>query len=212
MTIFSRGIKIERPIIILGMARSGTSIVSSILKEHGIWCGTVRKDRPSNYPTGQHENLRVKRELITRYGRVEDIRKPVRYDQDWINIATDILRKDKYPGGRWFVKHSALYGRLWKDFNPYYICIHRDSEDILNSIERKAGKTIDREFWREIINEHIYEMSDIYRETNAPIVRSANLIEGDYYYLKHAFLYCNLIIDYDKVKKIIQPNIWGVTV
>lgn len=215
MTISSRGINIERPVIILGMTRSGTSIVSSIFREHGLWCGTVQRGRLSGYPTGQHENLRVKKELIQRYGRVEDIGEPVEYDSTWINFATEMLYIDGYKGGPWFVKHSAFYGRVWEDFNPYYILVYREIDTIFNSMQRKAQREFSHKetiFWMNIIQLHISEMINIQREFKGAAITSELLIKGEYRQLKRAFLYCNQTLDYDKVKKIIQPDIWGVTV
>ena len=203
----------QRPVIILGMARSGTSIVSSIFRSHGFWCGNTRSDRPSNYPTGQHENLAIKRMLISRYGRADEIMIPVDRDEHWEKVAKGILKKEGYHGGSWFVKHSALYGRIWEGFDPFWVCIRRDIDAILDSIRRKnPNEPRDDLFWKTLIGNHNNAMDEILSDFGGWNIDSDRLICSDYTELMNVFQDVGCMLDHQKVKDIIQPNIWGVTV
>lgn len=204
----------QRPVIILGMARSGTSLVSSIFRAHGFWSGITRSDRPSNYPTGQHENLAVKRMLINRYGRADERMISVPYDENWERIARKILKREGYSGGPWFVKHSALYGKLWIDFNPHWVCIRRDADAIVDSIRRKSRiyDRKDNNFLLDLIANHNNVMDSILEEYGGTNIQSEKLISGDYIELMAAFQDVGCMLDHEKVKSIIQPDIWGVTV
>lgn len=209
-----RPVIIQRPVIILGMARSGTSLVSSIFYAHGFWSGYTPKVHPGNYPTGQHENQAIKRLLIKRYGRADKIMTSVDYDQSWENVAKGVLEKEGYKGGRWFMKHSALYAKIWVDFNPFWICIRRDKDAILDSIRRKSRiyDNKDDSFLFELIDNHNNIMNEILETYGGFDINSEKIINGDHFELLLAFQGVGCILDYEIVKKIVKPEIWGVTV
>ena len=82
-------------------------------------------------------------------------------------------------------------------------------------MQRKAGRKFSNKetiLWSSIIQLHISEMISIRKDFNGSVIYSDSLIKGDYSYLEKAFLYCNLILDHLKVKKVIRSDIWGVTV
>ena len=118
----NKEIKIETPIVIVGMEGSGTSLIAGLFYYHGMWMGPIVPGDIRN-PLGYFEN----RVLIKSLRNVKKTAKAKKA------ITRNILQMG-YKGGVWGAKHSALLKwELWKDFNPHWILCRRPFEDIKNS-------------------------------------------------------------------------------
>ena len=139
----------------------------------------------------------------------------VDYDPLWKHIVEGILLKDGYNGGKWFVKHSALYGKIWKDFNPFWVLVRRSEDAILDSIRRKnPNDNKPDHFWRILIQNHNNIMDEIMEDhpSDSYNINSDLLIENSYIDLTFLFEGIGHTLDHEITSKIIQPEIWGVTV
>ena len=110
-------------IIILGLPRSGSSMVSGIFEAHGVWTGTCRGPDRCN-EKGYFENIRFKAYMKKYPPNVEAIDR--------------IMHKDGYTGGPWLWKVLSKENGEFDIFKPKYICCKRPAKDIFMSM-RASG-------------------------------------------------------------------------
>ena len=199
------------PIIIVGMARSGTSMVAGVFKAHGLWGGTSLRAPTTKYPKGFNEHQKIKGLLLKNFGRADIHNKPFDFRPDWAKQVYSVLRGERYDEERWFVKHSALYARAWEEFRPLWILVRRSEKGILASLERR-GQMIERskDWWKEHIRQHVDEMDRLELEAGGVSIFADELIKGIFWSAERALLHCGLDYDRDKVKEVIRPEVWGL--
>ena len=106
-------------IIILGLPRSGSSMVAGIFALHGVWVGTCKLADTHN-PKGYFENIFFREYMQKNYPTVEAIEK--------------IMVSDGYKGGPWLWKVLSLNQGEFDQFDPAYICCRRPSQQIFDSM------------------------------------------------------------------------------
>lgn len=128
------------PIVVLGAARSGTSMVAGLFAAHGVWTGECRQ--PDRYnERGYFENLNLKGVLIRRWGHLKRDLKLPDPQEGFREDVEAILEAEGYDGGPWLMKHGALYWPAWHEFDPTFVCVYRNPEATLASGRR--GNFID---------------------------------------------------------------------
>ncbi len=144
--------KIKKSVIVLGMHRSGTSMISGILNILGIDMGKNLMDSHWSNPLGHFENLefvKLNDEILKAAGG------------SWDNPPSEdaiLAQKEKFS---LYIKRlieneaSGIWG--WKDprtvltielflpylKNPYFIICHRNPKNISASLKQRDGKDID---------------------------------------------------------------------
>ena len=141
-------------ICIIGMHRSGTSIITGLLHAHGLRIGSkdcLLGPHESN-PTGHFEHkgfLEINEALLARLGGAWD--KPVRLPRDWVANAhfADLAKKasslvaglaSSSPWG-WKEPRTTLLLPFWQTFVPdlrYVVCI-RNPVEVAQSLARRNG-------------------------------------------------------------------------
>lgn len=120
------------PIVVLGAARSGTSMVAGLFHEHGVWVGDCRE--PDEYnERGYFENLALKRVLIDRWGHLKRDMAVADRQEGFREQVEAILEEEGYVEGPWLMKHGALYWPAWHEFDPTLVCVYRNPTSILES-------------------------------------------------------------------------------
>lgn len=151
----------DTPIIVLTMARSRSSLVCHILYKHGVWTGKSKP--PDEYnPVPYHENNLIHRVIKRNLAKVYDTLKVAEID-NFHSICQEILDGQDYKTP-WLIKVDAFNWKLFEGFNPIYIKLYRNPDDILKSIKRtpfmsRHGYTDQR--WMEIIKAHQEEMDKL---------------------------------------------------
>lgn len=195
-----------RPIVIIGMPRSGTSMTAGIFAKHGVWVGETRQGDAHN-PKGYFENLAVKR-LIYRCAGMKRLTahnhlvEPV---DGWADGIRDILAREGYRGGPWLVKHGAMAWRLWHEFEPNWVCVRRRNsvESARRMVRPGNGLTL-----REIVDFHRRQM-DIVRDRHGGVdVFTDDVVQGDYSSLERAFAHCGLTFDPAIADTFVEPRYW----
>lgn len=183
-------------IIVTGLPRSGTSIIAGLLHLHGVWGGKYRAANYNN-PRGYFENKRISALLK----RAESIR-----HYAFKKEIQTILKKEKYPDGPWFVKYGIEYGwKMWKRFNPSWILVRRNWEDIKRSQEKVFGETYAHDqFIR------AYSTMDLLRDRYGGVdIFVDRIVNGDYMSLRR-FLKYNFGITFndDVANQFIDRTLW----
>lgn len=189
------------PIVILGMPRSGSSMISGIFAQHGCWVGRCREGDSMN-PKGYFENLDVKDWMIRNHGRLAQTVRMASPGEGFMAYMRLLL--GSYDGP-WVVKHSAMYFRAWHEFKPRFVCIRRSKKGILES-NRECGYlgTKDEAAMIDIIDAHNYAM-DLSGGVN---VYTDSVVAGDYESLYVAFERCGLEFDPQIAHDFVEPEFW----
>lgn len=143
------------------MARSRSSLVCHILYRHGVWTGKSKP--PDDYnPIPYHENSDIHRIIKRNVEKVYDTLEVAKID-NFKEICLQVLQKQNYQTP-WLIKVDAFNWKLFEDFNPIYLKLYRNPDDILKSIQRtpfmrRHGYSAAR--WREIIQGHQDEMDKV---------------------------------------------------
>ncbi|WP_139189271.1 hypothetical protein [Thalassobaculum litoreum] len=195
-----------RPIIVLTMGRSGSSMVAGCLALHGMWTGECRPADRHN-PRGYFENLRINGALGDLYpGSIYRDLKPAPADQGWPSFVEAVKAQEGYVGGPWLVKTNAFAWPLWTPFDPVFVFVRRNIDAISASAKRhdpKAPNSPAR--WREIAQAHQVEMDGVRAAYGGFDIDSRRLADGDHDQLSAALEAVGLETDHDAVAAFTNP-------
>lgn len=160
--------QLERPILITGCARSGTSLTAGIINLCGAFGGKMYG--PTRYNRkGYFENSYIRREIQKNY--MKDIAADPRGQHPFPGKRMDIplgfgytvkeaIKADGYHHGRWFYKDATicLNWPVWhKAFpNAQWLIVRRPDEDIIDSCMRTPfmNSYHTREQWQQWVLHH----------------------------------------------------------
>jgi len=175
-------------IVILGLPRSGSSMVAGIFALHGVWVGTCKLADTHN-PKGYFENIFFREYMKNHYPTVESVR--------------DIMIDDGYKGGPWLWKVLSLNQGEFDQFNPIYICCKRPSQQIFASM--RSSKVFG------------HSMSDValknFIETRQEClegheVKTDELAQGDFSQIQAALFAANLVPDTKMIADFVDAELW----
>lgn len=190
------------PIVVLGAARSGTSMVAGLFARHGAWTGRCRE--PDEYnERGYFENLDLKRVLIDRWGHLKRQMEVGRPQDGFREEVLEILRDSGYDGGPWCMKHGALYWRAWHEFDPTFVCVYRNPRSVLESGDH--GNFIRG---RETVALAQGTMEEVVQCEGGTRADSERLIEGHYTQIREAFAAAGMEFDEDVADEWVEPSLW----
>jgi len=179
---------LPEPIIIIAIPRSGSSMVSGIFANHGVFFGKGREADKYN-PKGYFEN-----KVISNL-----IKNKVTFDQ---HIIKNILCNEGYKEGPWAVKHAPGGFKYWEDFNPTVICCKRPLKPNYRSYKKFFNiNFVDfRKFYKQKM-EYMEKIGSCWIETD-------KLVKGDYTQIKKAFSKCDLKFVPEIADKFIDKGLW----
>jgi hypothetical protein len=208
--------KLNSPIFITGVERSGSSIVARIVNHCGAFTGSV---------TEMFENIQIKKLLDSYYELLgvdkrgqwplPDAKKLI-IPTNWKQKVEDVLTEEQYGGfTSWMFKGSRLC-QTWPVWhyaypNAKWIIVRRRTPDIIESCLKtgymKAYK--DSEGWLDWIHFHekiFVEM--IEAGVNCKQVWPERMVIGDYQQVHEMIDWVGLEWDLELVK-IIEPLMWN---
>ena len=220
---------IPEPIVIVGVPRSGTSLVAGLFAKHGVWTGKCRPADEHN-PTGYFEsvafnkiwskihynqnkklNSKMKGRL-TRKPRSEDESAVdevlAKFEVGFKEKMLDAIKQEGYKGGHWLVKHDIIFHPAWGEFKPNWIAVRRDETAIMNSFRRVYRSE------RRILNNSSAWISPCARylekfiiDYDASAIWYEHLMNGDFSELGAAMQRCGLKMDERLVRAFIDPSL-----
>lgn len=185
---------IDRPILITGCARSGTSMVAGIVHLCGAWKGETTGASRHN-AKGQFENREIRDGITKPYLRrikadhmgqkpLPDTNNLMPYDLK--SPVLDIIRRQGYDGSTWMYKGAklCLVWPLWHQAFPdaRWIIVRRPDKDIITSCLRtifmRAYK--DRRGWQTWVDEHKKRFDDMqFAGLDVYEIWSNEIVKGD---------------------------------
>jgi hypothetical protein len=192
----------DRPIIIISLPRSGSSMTAGIFANHGVWTGPCRGGTKEN-PKGHFESTPLKKEIIATVGPVVHEGRLAERIEDWPRRVSRILKANGYKGGPWLFKGSAMYYPLWVDMNPHWVCVRRN----IDAIKASGKKTGYLKHGRSI-PAHVEAMDYVRDHLGGVDVFTDDVIRGDYSSLERAFDHAGIEMDRAIVDDFVDPGLW----
>ena len=164
--------KFDSPIFVLGLPRSGTSMVAGSLAACGVWTGTTIAPNDAN-PKGFFEHAVVREQVIkpmlSSMGcdplGVRVLPTESMLNQKVPNLQSrikKIVRDDGYKGpNKWLYKDAKLT-LLWPIFanafpNARWVIVRREQEQFIDSCLRTSfmkQHSMEREYWAALFEEY----------------------------------------------------------
>ena len=216
----------DRPILVLGLPRSGTSIIAGALQACGAWLGHTVPAGRSN-PKGFFENVFLR----------EQVNKPILQQLDcdplgvhklpvldslptidWVEekVRTN-LTTEGYPGTiPWVFKDPklSLIWPIWRHAFPQarWIIVRRDVEDVVRSCLRThfmVHHSTDPAFWRTFADAYLERLAELqqsevwYRE-----IWPRDVVAGDRQALRGLVEDLEMSWNERAVRRLVKPRFW----
>jgi hypothetical protein len=215
----------DKPILVTGCARSGTSLTAGILEICGAYggkiCGATKYNKK-----GQFENTEIRNNIVKPYLKknnwdplCQDPLPPRHLDPvpDWKEKILGVVRKHGYKGDcPWYYKGAkmCLMWQLWHDAFPKatWIIVRRNAQEIANSCIKTAFMRRRKTFesWIEWVNIHEQRFDDMEKAgLFAFNVYPSELINDQLDNMEKIVTYLGLTWNEEKVKEFIEPKLWN---
>lgn len=157
-------------VVVLGMHRSGTSMIAGALNSLGVFMGSKMLGKSRANPLGHFEDLEFLylNEAILKSISCSWDRPPEKYNElnkvnvKLINKIKNLIKKreSRFDVWGWKDPRTSVLFPLYKPYleNPYLIICARDSEDIAKSLNKRngfsieKGKNITKSYWGKILD------------------------------------------------------------
>lgn len=215
------------PIFILGLPRSGTSMIAGSIGICGAWTGsTVPGGRPAN-PKGFFEHV-VIRDQVTKPILVHlgcdplGVRElpPVVLQAEIPRLADairGILEEDGYKHDMPWLYKDAKLTLIWSIYkkafpDAIWLVVRRDIEGFINSCLRTDfmnQHSQDRDFWAKFADEYLLRI-DALKASGARVleISSPDIIGGEFGGLKELVSRLGLTYREKELKDFISPTYW----
>ena len=227
---------LDKPILITGCARSGTSMTAGIVDMCGAYGGLINLNKTRNNPTGMRENIQIVNSVVKPY--LKSIGADPMCQKNLPDIAvvksslsdelvdkirhrvTNIIVSQGYDKkSLWYNKcpKMALIWPLWNAMFPdaTWIIVRRDVEDIVRSCLRTSFMRAytNKSGWILWAGEHekrFEEMIDA--KLKVYEIWPQRMINGDFKEIQNVINAIGLNWDSsmeDKVRAFVEPKLWG---
>ena len=217
----------ERPIFILGLPRSGTSMIAGALKISGAWTGTTVPGGGTANPKGFFEHIVLREHIIKRVlsetgcdplGVIKLPPPNLRFETPNLGkVISEIIRLDGYRFDRpWLykdVKLTLLWPLFFRAFpSATWVIVRREPRDIINSCLRTSfmkQHSTDIKYWENFINEYLLRIS-LLKESGARFleVQSEDVIAGKLDNMQNMISQLGLVFNKSALVDFISPDFW----
>ena len=216
---------IDRPILITGCARSGTSMVAGIINICGAFGGKMYGGSKYNRK-GYFENMYIRREIQKEYmksiGADPQGQYPLpdtndmRVFEHFGGAIKETIQKEGYKRGLWFYKDATicLNWPVWHYAfpNAQWIIVRRPDEDIVESCMNTSfmSKYSDRDGWHGWVDHHKQCFSEMIRSgLSVKEVWTNDIVEHkDFHWVGRVITDLGLEWDEQKVKNFVDQKLW----
>jgi len=184
-----------RPIIVIGTARSGTSVVSGLIHLHGVWIGKCRPADQRN-PKGFFENISINR-IIRAKGWDKKANK-----HEFRRLIQKVLRQQKYKEGQpWIVKHGVIpRWDLWNVFNPYWVIVKRKLTCV--AFSQLSSHVVEN------IEKDMVILAELQQQREHLVIWPQKLIDRDYTQMEQILEIIGITFNPQIAEQFIDPVLW----
>ncbi|MGA9666807.1 MAG: sulfotransferase [Gallionella sp.] len=217
----------NNPIFVLGLPRSGTSMIAGSLGICGAWTGTTVPGGGTANPKGFFEHAMVRehvtKKILTDLGCDPlGVKKlpPVDLQIEIAGLAgviREIIERDGYQHDKpWLLKDSKLtllwhtYKRAFPDAT--WVIVQRDQEGFINSCLRTdfmSQHSRNRGFWKTFAKEYRDRIKAL-KKSGAKVleISSQDVINGKFEHLKKTVSILGLTYKEEELRQFISPTYW----
>jgi len=177
--------------MIVGISRSGTSLIAGIFCLHGVFFGQCR-EADNNNPKGYFENKKISN--IKRQTKSQHV-----FKREEIH---NILVEEGYLGGLWGVKFLPDSINMWDNFNPTFICCRREIEQNYKSYSRFFNAS------KPNFTSYYHKMHKAMDKVSDFDIKTKDVVNGDYSSLKKAINSIGLVFDKELTNNFIEKDYW----
>lgn len=216
----------DRPIFVVGLPRSGTSLIAGCFQACGAWTGTTIAGTEAN-PKGFYEHSRI------REGVVKRILLQLQCDplgvrmlpQKNLNIQIPGLKKiikqiiedDGYNHSRPWLYKDAKLTLLWPVFAQHFpdaswVIVRRNEQDIIDSFLRTSfmkQHSQSTEFWKRFAAEYLQRIS-LLMDSGATCheIWPDAMLQGDFNRFRELLNAQQLSFNKRALREFISPEYW----
>lgn len=218
---------LNSPIFVLGLPRSGTSMVAGALSLCGAWTGTtVPGGGPiNNKGFFEHQIIRdqITKQILTRLDcdplGVSKIPSPnITGDiPELKNFIHTIITDDGYKNDRPWLYKDAKLTLIWPFYknafpDAKWVIVNRDEESFIDSCLRTsfmAGHSTDRNFWKNFSQDYLLRLENL-RKSDAKVleISAPEMIQGHFEAFKSLLSQLSLAYNEEKLLEFIAPSSW----
>lgn len=227
----------DKPILITGAARSGTSMVAGITHLCGAWKGDTVGPSTANQK-GMFENQAIRQNIIKPLFAKLDCDKlaqfPLPKTKDIIipynfreQVLNEIRSQGWTPDQPWMYKCAkmSLIWPVWAYAFPdsKWIIVRRKKDDIVDSCvkttfmraftfpenQREVGAENEKEGWKWWVESHIQKFAELMEAgMNCKVIWPERLIKWDYSEMQEIIDWLGLTWNMEAVSDFIEPKLW----
>jgi len=218
----------DTPVLVTGLPRSGTSMVTGLLGLCGLWLGHTVPGGEENV-RGFFENIilreRVQKEIL-RQGGFDPLGVRRLPPSVWHPIVRDLrevvgagLAAQQYDGRQiWGFKDAklTLTWRLWNEHFPRarWIIVRRPDEEIIASCLRTnfmKQHSSDPAFWRQFVDDYLERLAALQRVVGrSRVIEAGDVAAARFDALERLVGELGLAWRPDAVRAFIAPEYWNV--
>lgn len=228
----------ERPIFVVGIPRSGTSMIAEIFLKCGAWVGDVSKPKHTS-KRGLFENKKIFYEMVQPYMESIGADPSGQYPlpnprnlfipQGWKEKCLELIEQEGYRGNKPWVYKSNKLALLWPIWhaafpNAKWVLVRRRTGDIIQSCTKTAymkafkdeknreeiGAKTEKEAWLWWVHQYENIFIDMINEgVNIKVVWPERIVTGDYTQIYEAIDWAGLPWR-TEVLSFLDPKFWKV--
>ncbi len=217
----------DSPIFVLGLPRSGTSLVAGALKICGAWLGDTVPGGGEENPKGFFENIYLREQInkkILGALQVDPLgvqSLPELNSLPPVEGLEELIKKGLLEDGYdftqpWLFKDAKLT-LLWPLYlkvfpKAHWVIVRREDEHIISSCLNTSfmkKQSIDPKFWKKWIDEYLTRL-DALKQSNCTCseIWAPSIIDGDLTELKKICHTLGLTWDNNALKEFVTPTYW----
>jgi hypothetical protein len=217
----------NKPVFVIGLPRSGTSMIAGTLGICGAWTGSTVPGGGTENPKGFFEHASIRELVIKKI--LKDlgcdplgVRKLPPFDLQievigLADIIKSIIEKDGYRHDKpWLLKDAKLT-LLWPIFRKAFtdatwLVVRRDEEGFINSCLRTSfmkQHSQDRDFWKNYAEEYRIRIDALIGSgANVLEISSPDVVQGDFDQFREVVSRLGLTFRENELKEFISPDYW----
>jgi len=216
----------DTPVLVTGLPRSGTSMVTGLLGLCGLWLGRTVPGGRENI-RGFFENVILRERLqkaLLRQGGFDPLgvtRLPPPGWQPVVRNFRDVvaaaLAAQRYGGEQaWGFKDAklTLTWRVWHEHFPHahWIIVRRPSDEIIASCLRTSfmkHHSSDPAFWRRFVDAYLARLESLERSVAwSRTVNASDIVSGQHQALRQIVADLGLTWNESGVRAFVEPESW----
>ena len=217
----------DTPVFVLGLPRSGTSMIAGCLDLCGAWTGSTVPGGGKENPRGFFEHIYIREHIVktilTRAGCDPlGVRKLPPLDLNihvpgLADLIGKVIRSDGYEDDRPWLYKDAKLTLLWPTFantfpHARWVIVRRDEDSIIDSCLRTFfmnQHSSERAYWAHFVKEYLLRLEQLKRSgVWCYEISSRDVIEGDFSSLRELVQNLGLTYREEALVEFVTPAYW----